>query len=322
MINVVTVFENSSPRLKIFFMTKYLLCLTLFYTVCLSGLCQTSSQTRTGTLFNNLNESYQNLWAQAGPQFFCADDNSFAYSKTLSGMRSSLLLVLRGFGFSIPSGATIENISVTVRRFKKGKGSVTDYFATLVRKGSPVGSLNDYGVRWTDPTYYPSIESATIYQENGVGSDGGPFHDRSYQWTPEMINDPEFGVWIHNLQPVGGSVVIYYDYVQITVEYSQSVVAGKSPVAEEVKPLKEPIVYPNPFTAKTNIQFTAAESGTAVVELFNTQGSKIRTLFSGNVVQGQLYNVTLLDAQLPKGIYVYRISNANQTHTGRIIKVE
>ena len=34
-----------------------------------------------------------------------------------------------------------------------------------------------------------------------------------------MINDPAFGVWIDNLKPAG-SVVVYYDLLQIIVDYS------------------------------------------------------------------------------------------------------
>jgi type IX secretion system substrate protein len=303
-------------------MRKYLLLFAIVTAIYFSGFTQTSSQTRTATLFNNLNEAYQNLWSQAGPQYFSADDNSYAYSKTLSKMRWPLLLVLRGFGFTIPTGATIENITVTVRRFKKGRGNVTDYFATLLSKGDLAGDLNDYGVRWTDPTYYPTIESPFTYTESGNGSNGGPSHDQTYQWTPEMINDPEFGVWIYNLQPVGGSVVIYYDYVQLTIEYSQPPVAEKSPATFEVKPLKAPIVYPNPFTTRANIQFTATETGKTAVELFDVSGAKVRTLFFGGVVRGQVYTVTVGDASLPKGTYVYLISNGNRKQRGQMIKLQ
>jgi hypothetical protein len=86
--------------------------------------------------------------------------------------------------------------------------------------------------------------------------------------------------------------------------------------------MKEPIIYPNPFTTKANIQFTASESGRAIVELYNIAGTKIRTLFSGNVEQGQVYTVAAGDALLPRGVYIYTISNGKQKHTGRMIKLE
>lgn len=139
-----------------------------------------------------------------------------------------------------------------------------------------------------------------------------------------MVNLPYFGVRVDTYPPEGqGSVTVYYDLVEVTVAYSQSSTAArKSTGASEIKPLKAPIVYPNPFAAKTNIQFTAAETGDAVVELYSITGAKVRTLFSGNVVVGQLYNVPAGDALLPKGIYVFTISNGKQTYTGRVIKVQ
>ena len=109
----------------------------------------------------------------------------------------------------------------------------------------------------------------------------------------------------------------------ITVEYSlPEPITRKAHGKSEIKPLKAPIIYPNPFTTKTNIQFTAAESGNATVELYNITGAKMNTLFSGNVVEGQIYNVAAGDAQLPEGIYIYTISNGKQKYTGRIIKLE
>jgi hypothetical protein len=90
----------------------------------------------------------------------------------------------------------------------------------------------------------------------------------------------------------------------------------------EAKPLKEPIVYPNPFTTKTNIQFTPTENGNAVIELYNISGIKLRTLFTGYVAEGQVYNVPAGDTRLPNGIYVYMIRNGKQKHIGRIIKLE
>src|SRR5215813_15546636 len=145
------------------------------------------SQTKTATLFNNINESYLDMWAQSGAQYFSADDNSFAFSKKLAANRSALFLALRGFDFTIPSGATIEHIVVTARRFKTGKGSVKDYFASLLRNSGLPGDLGEYGVWWTDPTNYTSVESEFTYSENGSGDNGGfdPLHPYHYQWTSE-----------------------------------------------------------------------------------------------------------------------------------------
>ncbi len=304
-------------------MRKYLYLVTLFSAYNLAVLAQTSSQTRTANLFNSITEAFQNNWSQATVQNFSADDNSFAVSKKLAPKHGFLLLLLRDFRFDIPADATIENITVAARRFKTGTGNVTDYFAYLITEPVNNGFGTPYGVRWTNSANYPNAEAEVFYTQNGTGNNGGASGNQFYQWTPAIINSAAFGVRIDNYAPTGGSVVIYYDLVQITVQYSLAAKnAVKTSETQETKILKEPIVYPNPFTTKTCIEFTAVQNGNANVELYNVAGAKVRSLFSGNVIEGQVYKITAGDAQLPKGIYVYRINNGKQSQRGQIIKLE
>jgi hypothetical protein len=178
------------------------------------------SQTRVANLFNNFGESVLLLWARGDAQSVSADDGSYAYSKRLSTGRGTLQLQLNDFRFEIPSGATIQNITVTARRFKKGKGSIKDHLAYLIKKHDLYPTISYYGVVWFNPDYYPNTEAAASYFQNGSGNNGG-LGDGAYTWTAEMINDLAFGVRIYTYEPTGSSVVVYYDMVEITVEYSQ-----------------------------------------------------------------------------------------------------
>jgi len=45
-------------------------------------------------------------------------------------------------------------------------------------------------------------------------------------------------------------------------------------------------------------------------------------VFSRNVIQRQVNNVVVGNPQLPKGIYIYTISNGKQRNTGKLIKLE
>jgi hypothetical protein len=310
-------------------MRKYLLLAVILSANYLSGFTQTSPQKRTATLFNynlqgNLVTNYSRKSDASDVEF---DDGVYAYTKRLGPRNGNSLLVLEGFGFDIPSDATIENISVRARRFKGGTGTIKEYYANLVKKRDRLPDWWEvYGTRWGDPNNpisFPAAEAEVTYLQDGSGTNSGGVPGLPYQWTPAMINDPYFGVLFQTLTPENGSVVVYYDWVEITVDYSQPpTVARKSPGMAEEKVLKGPIVYPNPFTTKANIQFTAAENGNASVELFNISGAKVRTLFSGNVIEGQTYTVTTGDALLPKGVYIYSLNNGNQKQKGKIIKIE
>ncbi|HJS56337.1 MAG TPA: hypothetical protein VJ765_17415 [Chitinophagaceae bacterium] len=186
----------------------------------LAALASIMSQTRTASRFNYNLGGYLNLWSQLGAQYVSTDDNSYAYSKKLSPQRDFLLLLLQDFHFDIPPGATIENIIVSARRFKTGNGSVKDYFATLNRPHPVSGYSVDYGVRFVNPDHYPSTETAVIYSQSGTGNNGGFDGKQYYQWTSALINDPAFGVRIDVAKTVNRSVTVYYDLVEITVEYS------------------------------------------------------------------------------------------------------
>ena len=323
-------------------MRKYLLLAVILSANYLSGYTQTSSQTRTATFLNNLNNFREVFGDQGYPSAragdVAVDDGVYAYTNKLTAAKDSSgpfrsssfsSLALQGFGFTIPEDAIIENIYIRLRRFKTGGPSVGDYFLTLMQRYQCGSGPCTYGVFWTkNDTYagkiYPNTETEYVFSQSGSGINGGFNHDQSYEWTPAIVNHQYFGVRIDSYPPIGkGTATIYYDLVEVTVEYSQpATIAGRSPVTTEVKPLNAPIVYPNPFTTKTNIQFTALESARTIVELYNITGIKIRTLFSANVIKGEVYNASFQDALLPKGVYVYTIRNGKQKHTGRIIKLE
>jgi hypothetical protein len=60
-----------------------------------------------------------------------------------------------------------------------------------------------------------------FFSQSGSGNNGGFYHNQAYQWTPAIVNHQYFGVRIDSYPPSGGgSVVVNYDLVDITVEYS------------------------------------------------------------------------------------------------------
>ena len=180
------------------------------------------SQTRTANLFNCFGEGVLLLWTQpqGDAKYVSADDGSYAYSKKLSPHNGWLQLQLHDFRFSIPAGSIIESITINTRRFKTGKGSIKDYFAHLLKKHdlNPT-TLTSYGVRWSNPAYYPDAEATNSYFQNGSGNNGG-LGKEVYKWTPALINDFSFGLRITAYPPSGSSVIVYYDLVTITVQYS------------------------------------------------------------------------------------------------------
>jgi len=313
--------------------------LLLFY--CIPGFTQQIfSQTKTANFLNNLNDfqdAYGDINYPRNPATDVAvDDDIFASTSrlgsevdsnsTFSLRRSVSVLALQGFGFTIPPEATILDIEIRLRRFASGRSAtVGDLQLSLMQSFG--GLISSYGVFWTyqddyPGKVYPATETEYHFFQQGNENNGGFFHDQAYQWTPAIVNHQFFGVRIENYIPIGrGPVVINYDLVDVKVNYSlPSTLASQSVL--ETNPWKQPAVYPNPFTTSATMQFTAVETGNAVVDLYNILGVKVRNIFTGKVEKGQVYTATAEGSLLTKGIYIYRIQNGKYSYAGKLLKVD
>ena len=190
-----------------------------------------ASQTRTATFLNNLNNFQQVFGDQGYPRVkvetVSADDGKYATTRKLSANGfSTTSLALQGFGFTIPDDATIENIAMRVRRFKTGSPSIGDRVLSLMQRYQCGFGPCTYGVFWTylddyAGKMYPTSETEYVFSQTGNGNNGGFNHNLSYQWTPAIVNHQYFGVRIDSYPLSGkGSVVINYDLVEVTVQYS------------------------------------------------------------------------------------------------------
>jgi uncharacterized protein YjdB len=78
--------------------------------------------------------------------------------------------------------------------------------------------------------------------------------------------------------------------------------------------------YPNPFSTKTNITFTAPANGQITVEVVNAMtGVKVGTMFNEYTNAGTSYSCVLSGDNLSAGIYLYNISSNNAIYTGRVV---
>jgi hypothetical protein len=180
------------------------------------------SQTRTANSWYNINNS---LYVQWGSQYVAADDNSYAYTKKILKLQR-VYLILQDFGFTIPSNAVIENITATVRRFKTGSSQVTDCLVHLLAPApDPNQSWIWYGVEMANPAnLWPGTETEVSYSQSGSGDNGidnpETHTTKPYQWTPALINNSAFGFYLLTNFPNRNFYYLYFDQVQITVEYS------------------------------------------------------------------------------------------------------
>ncbi|HSF44509.1 MAG TPA: T9SS type A sorting domain-containing protein, partial [Chitinophagaceae bacterium] len=109
------------------------------------------------------------------------------------------------------------------------------------------------------------------------------------------------------------------------VKLGKETVSQKASPGEGLSPsLSEQAIlaHPNPFVNSTTIGFTAWESARASVDLYDLHGRKIMTVWSGNAVSGQRYHATLREANIPKGNYIFVITNGKGKKSGRLMKLD
>jgi hypothetical protein len=76
---------------------------------------------------------------------------------------------------------------------------------------------------------------------------------------------------------------------------------------------------PNPFTSQTNVRFTVQESGSAVLNLYNLQGQKVKSVFEGEVPVGETTQVPLYSNTLSSGLYLLRLVNGSQVQYLKVV---
>jgi hypothetical protein len=118
-------------------------------------------------------------------------------------------LVATGFGFSIPSGATIDGIVVGIERRYSGVGTIRDYRVRIVKGGSIGSTDRATSTNWT---------TSDVYEDHGGSTDLW-----GERWTTSDINSSNFGVAISAQKFSGvGSPTVGIDHIRITVYYTAS----------------------------------------------------------------------------------------------------
>ena len=76
--------------------------------------------------------------------------------------------------------------------------------------------------------------------------------------------------------------------------------------------------YPNPFNPSTLIKYSIPESGFIKLSVYNLIGEEVSVLVNETLSAGY-YNIAFNAANLPSGIYFYRLQTLNFTKTKKMI---
>jgi hypothetical protein len=76
--------------------------------------------------------------------------------------------------------------------------------------------------------------------------------------------------------------------------------------------------YPNPFNPSTKITYTIPERGNVSLKIFDLLGSEVVELVKGEIEAGS-YEINFNAANLPSGVYFYRLQAGNFVQTRKMI---
>lgn len=144
----------------------------------------------------------------SGLTSLASSDNSYA-AVSLSPSQVSQYLNCQGFGFSIPSDATINGITLTVERRASDASRITDDAVRLIKAGV-IGTTD-----LSSSTSYPTSDTDYTY--------GGASNLWGKSWTYSDINSANFGVAIavrRSSNASSSTTRVLLDYIRITVTYT------------------------------------------------------------------------------------------------------
>lgn len=161
-----------------------------------------------GTLASSSASGGSASWANPGNA--ASSDNSYAIASINPSFGYTHYLKATNFGFSIPSGVTINGIIVEIERQAPSNTYVYDKEVRIVKSDGTISTTNRYKVGYWP---YDGVDRVISY-----GSSSDLWGE---SWAYSDINDADFGV-AFSVKSDSGKYVVYpqVDHIKITVYYT------------------------------------------------------------------------------------------------------
>lgn len=125
------------------------------------------------------------------------------------GTTTQLFATMSGNEFTLPAGAIIKGITVTIETIDIQNGGGEDLEIFIIKGGATIGTNQDRGC--SQPGCWPQALSTITW--------GGAANLWGTTWTDADINASDFGVSIRAESPNNAFFLPEIDYVQITITY-------------------------------------------------------------------------------------------------------
>ena len=149
----------------------------------------------------------------------------------------------------------------------------------------------------------PNVKSQMEWEKVGfVKGNGTTTEEQNYSFTDKEV--PE-GSHVYRLKQIDlNGAVNYSEEVNIEVKSVYTYYLNQN--------------YPNPFNPTTTIKFGLKKKSNVRIDVFNSIGETVKTILNEERDPGN-YTINFNAADLPSGVYIYRIESGNFLQTRKMI---
>jgi hypothetical protein len=141
------------------------------------------------------------------PTNVAGDDAAYAVADTTGSIDDvTEYMKVTTFGFTIPSGATIDGIEAGIKRKTNTSGVPIDNIVKIVKAGAISGTDQSAGAAW------PTSEATATF--------GGSSNLWGLAWTDTDINASNFGVAFSATDTSVGNWIASINYITLTIYYT------------------------------------------------------------------------------------------------------
>lgn len=225
--------------------------------------------------------------------------------------------------FDVTWGAGIDTVTASSTTSdawlitKKFNNIPVDAFFSFYACGGSSSYLDSLQI-WVSPTGDTALSSFTTKISTIV-------------WTPPVVYGNFTNYTFDFSQFVGQNIRVAFRYYMVVSDMGYVVMLdqvemfgtiGVNPIGSNIP--KEYALhqnYPNPFNPQTTIKFDLAKASNVKLEVFNSLGQLVQTIYNGFKPAGY-YEATFNAASLTSGIYFYRITTDNFVQTKKMSVVK
>ncbi|GBD94363.1 hypothetical protein BMS3Abin05_01969 [bacterium BMS3Abin05] len=188
--------------------------------------------------------------------------------------------------------------------------------------------------------YFATDSIMTVNANAAIGYD-------QYYWEKIKVKDGQVSAWVY---PDGGapgaSPDVQFTQTKVTTPapmlaligsfasdsakvYIDEIYYNETPSVVGVSENPAPIAvdyslqqnYPNPFNPETSIRYSLKEQSRVILKIYNLKGETVATLVDG-VVSAGLHDVNWNAANMPSGVYLYKLKTAKFSQTKKMLLVK